>query len=138
MCKASCKKTLEYPVQERVAFPPHPKTLTMAGDYEYFAAQVSSLPCPFHNTTHHIVTGSLQISTRKQCWHSWHILHRALCSAGKGTISLCTRRAHRQLLEGHIQRKNSRQEDCDIFCPQQREQSKQWTGQCVGQWVRHD
>jgi hypothetical protein len=27
-------------VQERIAFPPHPKTLTMAGDYEYFAAQV--------------------------------------------------------------------------------------------------
>lgn len=25
--------------QERVAFTPHPKTLTMAGDYEYFAAQ---------------------------------------------------------------------------------------------------
>lgn len=26
-------------LQERVCFPPHPKTLTMAGDYEYFAAQ---------------------------------------------------------------------------------------------------
>jgi hypothetical protein len=25
--------------QERVSFQPHPKTLTMAGDYEYFAAQ---------------------------------------------------------------------------------------------------
>jgi hypothetical protein len=25
--------------QERVCFNPHPKTLTMAGDYEYFAAQ---------------------------------------------------------------------------------------------------
>lgn len=25
--------------QERVTFNPHPKTLTMAGDYEYFAAQ---------------------------------------------------------------------------------------------------
>lgn len=27
-------------LQERIAFPPHPKTLTRAGDYEYFAAQV--------------------------------------------------------------------------------------------------
>jgi hypothetical protein len=27
------------PPQERVCFNPHPKTLTMAGDYEYFAAQ---------------------------------------------------------------------------------------------------
>jgi hypothetical protein len=25
--------------QERISFNPHPKTLTMAGDYEYFAAQ---------------------------------------------------------------------------------------------------
>ena len=27
-------------LQERIQFPPHPKTLTRAGDYEYFAAQV--------------------------------------------------------------------------------------------------
>ena len=27
-------------LQERINFSPHPKTLTMAGDYEYFAAQV--------------------------------------------------------------------------------------------------
>jgi hypothetical protein len=26
-------------MQERISFSPHPKTLTMAGDYEYFAAQ---------------------------------------------------------------------------------------------------
>jgi hypothetical protein len=26
-------------LQERISFNPHPKTLTMAGDYEYFAAQ---------------------------------------------------------------------------------------------------
>lgn len=26
-------------MQERISFNPHPKTLTMAGDYEYFAAQ---------------------------------------------------------------------------------------------------
>ncbi len=29
-------------MQERIDFSPHPKTLTMAGDYEYFAAQASS------------------------------------------------------------------------------------------------
>lgn len=28
---------------EKISFQPHPKTLTMAGDYEYFAAQVG--PC---------------------------------------------------------------------------------------------
>jgi len=28
-----------YALQERISFNPHPKTLTMAGDYEYFAAQ---------------------------------------------------------------------------------------------------
>lgn len=28
------------PLKERISFSPHPKTLTMAGDYEYFAAQV--------------------------------------------------------------------------------------------------
>ena len=28
------------PAHERISFQPHPKTLTMAGDYEYFAAQV--------------------------------------------------------------------------------------------------
>lgn len=28
------------PTKERISFQPHPKTLTMAGDYEYFAAQV--------------------------------------------------------------------------------------------------
>lgn len=27
------------PSRERIAFAPHPKTLTSAGDYEYFAAQ---------------------------------------------------------------------------------------------------
>jgi signal transduction histidine kinase len=31
-CAACC-------LQERISFNPHPKTLTMAGDYEYFAAQ---------------------------------------------------------------------------------------------------
>ena len=31
--------TLAAPAKERIHFPPHPKTLTMAGDYEYFAAQ---------------------------------------------------------------------------------------------------
>lgn len=31
---------LAAPVRERISFQPHPKTLTMAGDYEYFAAQV--------------------------------------------------------------------------------------------------
>jgi len=31
-------------LQERILFPPHPKTLTMAGDYEYFAAQVRGEP----------------------------------------------------------------------------------------------
>lgn len=30
---------LSVPGQETVSFQPHPKTLTMAGDYEYFAAQ---------------------------------------------------------------------------------------------------
>jgi len=28
------------PARERISFQPHPRTLTMAGDYEYFAAQV--------------------------------------------------------------------------------------------------
>lgn len=32
---------LTAPARERICFQPHPKTLTMAGDYEYFAAQVS-------------------------------------------------------------------------------------------------
>lgn len=31
---------LAAPARERITFQPHPKTLTMAGDYEYFAAQV--------------------------------------------------------------------------------------------------
>ena len=31
---------LAAPARERISFQPHPKTLTMAGDYEYFAAQV--------------------------------------------------------------------------------------------------
>jgi hypothetical protein len=31
---------LAAPAHERISFQPHPKTLTMAGDYEYFAAQV--------------------------------------------------------------------------------------------------
>ena len=31
---------LSLPGKEIVSFQPHPKTLTMAGDYEYFAAQV--------------------------------------------------------------------------------------------------
>ena len=36
-----------YLLQERITFSPHPKTLTMAGDYEYFAAQVGPpLPDP--------------------------------------------------------------------------------------------
>ena len=30
---------LAAPTRERISFQPHPKTLTMAGDYEYFAAQ---------------------------------------------------------------------------------------------------
>lgn len=32
--------SLAAPCKERITFQPHPKTLTMAGDYEYFAAQV--------------------------------------------------------------------------------------------------
>lgn len=31
---------LAAPVRERISFQPHPKTLTMAGEFEYFAAQV--------------------------------------------------------------------------------------------------
>lgn len=38
-------------LQERIDFSPHPKTLTMAGDYEYFAAQampsLASFACFF-------------------------------------------------------------------------------------------
>lgn len=34
---------LAAPARERISFQPHPKTLTMAGDYEYFAAQVSKV-----------------------------------------------------------------------------------------------
>lgn len=37
--------TLVAPARERISFQPHPKTLTMAGDYEYFAAQVSKTAC---------------------------------------------------------------------------------------------
>jgi hypothetical protein len=32
-------RALAGPATERISFQPHPKTLTMAGDYEYFAAQ---------------------------------------------------------------------------------------------------
>ena len=32
-------RALAAPARERISFQPHPKTLTMAGDYEYFAAQ---------------------------------------------------------------------------------------------------
>ncbi len=31
---------LAAPARERISFQPHPKTLTMAGEFEYFAAQV--------------------------------------------------------------------------------------------------
>lgn len=34
---------LAAPVRERISFQPHPKTLTMAGEFEYFAAQVCTL-----------------------------------------------------------------------------------------------
>jgi hypothetical protein len=34
------ERTLAAPVKEAIDFQPHPKTVTMAGDYEYFAAQV--------------------------------------------------------------------------------------------------
>lgn len=37
-----CPCTRTGTLQERVSFCPHPKTLTMAGDYEYFSAQVGS------------------------------------------------------------------------------------------------
>lgn len=39
-CKECCAA---YP-QERVSFQPHPNTLTMAGELEYWAAQVGSQP----------------------------------------------------------------------------------------------
>lgn len=31
---------LAAPIRERISFQPHPKTMTMAGEFEYFAAQV--------------------------------------------------------------------------------------------------
>lgn len=31
---------LAAPARERISFQPHPKTMTMAGEFEYFAAQV--------------------------------------------------------------------------------------------------
>ena len=37
--------TLCLVLQERIDFSPHPKTLTMAGDYEYFAAQAMPKLC---------------------------------------------------------------------------------------------
>ena len=37
--RAVMPSSLAAPVKERIFFPPHPKTLTMAGDYEYFAAE---------------------------------------------------------------------------------------------------
>lgn len=33
-------RALARPARERISFVPHPKTMTAAGDYEYFAAQV--------------------------------------------------------------------------------------------------
>ena len=42
-CGQLCPE-LGFCLQERITFSPHPKTLTMAGDYEYFAAQVWDLP----------------------------------------------------------------------------------------------
>ncbi len=43
MLSAQHKRLLPLVMQERIDFSPHPKTLTMAGDYEYFAAQVSQV-----------------------------------------------------------------------------------------------
>jgi hypothetical protein len=34
-------QALAAPATERISFQPHPKTLTMAGEFEYFAAQAS-------------------------------------------------------------------------------------------------
>lgn len=37
---SSKDRLLEGPAREKISFQPHPKTMTAAGDYEYFAAQV--------------------------------------------------------------------------------------------------
>ena len=37
---SAADRTLAAPARERISFQPHPKTLTMAGEFEYFAAQV--------------------------------------------------------------------------------------------------
>lgn len=37
---SAASAALAAPVRERISFQPHPKTLTMAGEFEYFAAQV--------------------------------------------------------------------------------------------------
>lgn len=41
MAVAAGDRSLAQPARERISFQPHPKTMTAAGDYEYFAAQVS-------------------------------------------------------------------------------------------------
>ena len=37
---SAADRTLAAPAREKISFQPHPKTLTMAGEFEYFAAQV--------------------------------------------------------------------------------------------------
>jgi hypothetical protein len=37
---SAADRVLAAPARERISFQPHPKTLTMAGEFEYFAAQV--------------------------------------------------------------------------------------------------
>jgi hypothetical protein len=41
---SAADRALAAPARERISFQPHPKTLTMAGEFEYFAAQVRVAP----------------------------------------------------------------------------------------------
>ena len=40
--QADGRHALAAPTRERISFQPHPKTMTMAGEFEYFAAQVGA------------------------------------------------------------------------------------------------
>ena len=111
---SSCTMGSSSAVRERISFVPHPKTLTAAGELEYFAARVrcatqapalSCSPCqqlPSAYTLH-----------RHPCTEHSHI-SSVSASAGPPSNGVRSGRANRQLPPGHAEAHNDRpQHPCD-------------------------
>lgn len=133
---SAANRALAAPASERISFQPHPKTLTMAGEFEYFAAQVCAQQQRRGGQ-------ALQAGCYASCLRLPFLPHPTLrapgAAAGPSPLCVCAGRVCGQQFAGHAP-----------HCApptlyhrlagglRQQPRHSTWPGGHPGQWLRHE